>query len=100
MQGKRVFIKDILHYLVPPSQQPPKLATSLYPPKRGIGTETLANGHNAANGTNGNHVNGTNGTNGMNGHHANGINGSNGANGYHHANGTNGVNSEYHVNGN
>jgi hypothetical protein len=90
----------MIQYLVPPSQQPPKLATSLYPPKRGIGTETLVNGHNGTSDMNGDHTNGTNGLNGANGHHANSINGSNGANGHQHVNGTNGVNGEHHVNGN
>ncbi|KAJ9606005.1 hypothetical protein H2200_009854 [Cladophialophora chaetospira] len=63
-KGKRVFIKDILHYLVPPKQQPPKLAPSLSQRKRGIGTE---NGTNGVNGSNGDvHLNGTNGVNGSN----------------------------------
>jgi len=112
-KGKRVFIKDILHYLVPPDQQPPKLAPSLYPPKRGIGTQTSTNGANGTyhiNGTNSvngtHHVNGTNGINGT--HHANGTNGvngthqihdTNGVNGTYHINGTNGVNGTHHSNG-
>jgi hypothetical protein len=91
-QGKRVFIKDILHYLVPPNQQAPKLAPSLYPPKRGIGTETASNGANGVNGSH--HVNGTNGVNGS--HH---LDGTNGINGGHHVNGTNGVSGSHHTNG-
>ncbi|KAF2719678.1 hypothetical protein K431DRAFT_228130 [Polychaeton citri CBS 116435] len=39
--GKRVFIKDILHYLIPPNQQAPEIAPSLRQiPKRGVGTST------------------------------------------------------------
>jgi hypothetical protein len=79
-QGKRVFIKDMLYYLLPPDQQAPRLAPSLGSPKRGIGTKGVANGINGTNGTNGHHltngVNGTNGTNGVNGdHHPNGTSG-------------------------
>ncbi|OAL29118.1 hypothetical protein AYO22_02555 [Fonsecaea multimorphosa] len=67
-KGKRVFLKDMLQYLVPPDQQPPKLAPSLQSVKRGIGTEKMSNGVNG--------VNGTNGTNGVNGtYHVNGTNG-------------------------
>lgn len=43
IQGKRVFIKDIIHYLLPPDAKPPQIAPSLINKKRGIGTET--NGH-------------------------------------------------------
>lgn len=43
LQGKRVFIKDITYYLVPPEQQPAHLAPSLHSPvKRGVGTAELA----------------------------------------------------------
>ncbi|RMJ24136.1 hypothetical protein PHISP_05002 [Aspergillus sp. HF37] len=90
-QGKRIFIKDIIHYLLPPERQPGIIAPSLDKVKRGVGTDTSngdghVNGH--SNGVNG-HANGTNGhANGVNGH-ANGVNGhSNGING--HANGING----------
>lgn len=38
-QGKRIFIKDITHYLVPPSKQEARIAPSLRIPKRGVGTE-------------------------------------------------------------
>ena len=39
-QGKRVFIKDITYYIVPPEQQPAQIAPSLQKlPKRGVGTE-------------------------------------------------------------
>lgn len=37
-QGKRVFIKDITHYLVPPAQQESRIAPSLLRVKRGVGT--------------------------------------------------------------
>jgi hypothetical protein len=37
-QGKRVFIKDITHYLVPPNKKPASVAPSLHIPKRGVGT--------------------------------------------------------------
>lgn len=49
-QGKRVFIKDIIHYLLPPNAKPPQIAPSLMSKKRGIGTQT--------NGTNGHATNG------------------------------------------
>ncbi|GAB1208725.1 hypothetical protein APSETT445_007477 [Aspergillus pseudonomiae] len=42
-EGKRVFIKDIIHYLLPPSGKPASIAPSLLKVKRGVGTET--NGH-------------------------------------------------------
>ncbi|OCT49768.1 hypothetical protein CLCR_07105 [Cladophialophora carrionii] len=89
-KGKRVFIKDILHYLVPPNQQAPKLAPSLYPHRRGIGTEATSNGANRSHGSD--HANGINGVNGD--HHV----ATNGVNGDYHGNGTNGVNGD-HVNG-
>jgi hypothetical protein len=37
-QGKRVFIKDITHYLLPPSKQQGRIAPSLQRVKRGVGT--------------------------------------------------------------
>ncbi|CAG8219220.1 unnamed protein product [Penicillium salamii] len=97
-QGKRVFIKDIDHYLLPPSGKPASPAPSLLRVKRGVGTNgEHSNGVNGVNGhANGHangHTNGVNGTsNGINGSHANGVNGhtngTNGANG--HSNGVNG----------
>lgn len=65
VQGKRVVIKDIIHYLLPPGRKPASIAPSLDEVKRGVGTST--NGHtNGVNGrTNGN-------TNGVNGHAVNG----------------------------
>lgn len=48
--GKRVFIKDITHYLVPPNKQAARIAPSLRIPKRGVGTDdkgTSANGEGA-----------------------------------------------------
>jgi hypothetical protein len=41
-QGKRLFIKDITHYLVPPSGAPASIAPSLTSYKRGVGTDTTA----------------------------------------------------------
>lgn len=64
-QGKRLFIKDMAHYLIPPNGQPASIAPSLQPHKRGVGT----NGVDGVHGVNG--VNGTNGsTNGANGNTA------------------------------
>ncbi|KAJ5614984.1 hypothetical protein N7537_000098 [Penicillium hordei] len=95
-QGKRVFIKDIDHYLLPPNGQPASIAPSLLRVKRGVGT----NGDlHKANG-----VNGANGTAHTNGHIAtpngrtNGVNGtSDGTNGT--ANGVNGHEMNGHTNG-
>lgn len=105
-QGKRIFIKDIDHYLLPPNGMPASPAPSLLRYKRGVGTGAngdlhVANGVNDANGTshtNG-HTIGVNGTsngiaNGTNGT-ANGVNGRNATNG--HANGT--TNGHTHTNG-
>ncbi|KAJ9218272.1 hypothetical protein DTO166G4_138 [Paecilomyces variotii] len=39
-EGKRLFIKDIIHYLVPPNGQPASIAPSLQKTKRGVGTQT------------------------------------------------------------
>lgn len=93
MQGKRVFIKDIDHYLLPPAGKPASVAPSLHRIKRGVGT-TNGDDHLPANGVNGvangtAHVNGvangtSNGTSGV----TNGVtNGVHKANGY----GTNGT---------
>lgn len=41
-QGKRVFIKDITYYIVPPERQQAHLAPSLQPVKRGVGTADAA----------------------------------------------------------
>lgn len=38
-QGKRLFIKDITHYLVPPNGKPASIAPSLVRTKKGVGTE-------------------------------------------------------------
>ncbi|OKL64405.1 hypothetical protein UA08_01128 [Talaromyces atroroseus] len=57
-QGKRVFIKDIIHYLVPPNGKPASVAPSLFKVKRGIGTNDDVNGHATANGANGVAANG------------------------------------------
>ncbi|KGO78058.1 hypothetical protein PITC_040660 [Penicillium italicum] len=77
-QGKRVFIKDIDHYLLPPNGQPASIAPSLLRVKRGVGTNGESHkaiGVNGANGTA--HTNGVNGaSNSINGTangHTNGI---------------------------
>ncbi|EKD20539.1 uncharacterized protein L3040_004171 [Drepanopeziza brunnea f. sp. 'multigermtubi'] len=87
-EGKRLFIKDITHYLVPPEGKPATIAPSLggKTVKKGVGTNGekivtngvtngLTNGNETTNGhhTNGHHTNGhhTNG-NHTNGHHTNG----------------------------
>ncbi|KAJ5970250.1 uncharacterized protein N7479_000168 [Penicillium vulpinum] len=65
-QGKRMFIKDIDHYLLPPNGQPASVAPSLLRYKRGVGTNDDLHVANGVNGVS----NGTNGTaNGVNGHH-------------------------------
>jgi len=61
--GKRVFIKDITYYLVPPEGIPPQIAPSVSFKRRGIGTSRPSTP-----GSNGASTNGTNGTNG----HSNG----------------------------
>ncbi|KAK0658166.1 hypothetical protein DIS24_g4938 [Lasiodiplodia hormozganensis] len=38
-EGKRIFIKDITHYLVPPEHKPASIASSLVQYKRGVGTD-------------------------------------------------------------
>ncbi|ERF69988.1 hypothetical protein EPUS_03540 [Endocarpon pusillum Z07020] len=38
LKGKRIFIKDIIHYLVPPGGKPASIAPSLQRIKRGVGT--------------------------------------------------------------
>jgi hypothetical protein len=93
-QGKRIFIKDIDHYLLPPNGKPASPAPSLLRLKRGVGT----NGDHA-NGVNGVSANGTY-TNGHANGHTNGVNGtSNGVNGASHTNGVNGHEANGHTNG-
>ncbi|KAL4984648.1 P-loop containing nucleoside triphosphate hydrolase protein [Aspergillus falconensis] len=60
-EGKRIFIKDILHYLLPPHGKPASIAPSLNRIKRGVGTETATAETAAAVGSNGDSV--------ANGHH-------------------------------
>lgn len=71
-EGKRLFIKDITHYLSPPDGKPAAVAPSL---ARGLTNGAGANGSKVVNGTNGatNDSNGThpNGTH-LNGTHTNG----------------------------
>ncbi|KAI0453262.1 hypothetical protein F5B21DRAFT_515512 [Xylaria acuta] len=93
-EGKRVFIKDMAYYVVPPNGGVPSIAPSLRKHVNG----GLANGEKLADGQNGHHVNGANG----NAHHADGVNGhshTNGVNGHSHANGANGVNGHSNTNG-
>ncbi|OQD78244.1 hypothetical protein PENDEC_c001G02979 [Penicillium decumbens] len=109
-EGKRVFIKDIDHYLLPPNGKPASIAPSLRRIKRGVGTNEDKQEANGVNGTNGTaHANGhaaangvSNGTNGTVNGSANGVNGhsnglSNGTNG-HPVYGTNGVHKPYPYN--
>ncbi|KAF2966889.1 hypothetical protein GQX73_g6697 [Xylaria multiplex] len=73
--GKRVFIKDMAYYLMPPNNGTPSTASSLCGHANGASTngEKLANGHHT-NGVNGDSH--TDGANGVNGHgHTNGVNG-------------------------
>jgi hypothetical protein len=44
IQGKRVFIKDIIHYLLPPDGKPASIAPSLQRIKRGVGTNGQTTG--------------------------------------------------------
>ncbi|KAI0434143.1 hypothetical protein F5Y09DRAFT_6167 [Xylaria sp. FL1042] len=81
-EGKRVFIKDMAYYIMPPNNGAPSIAPSLRKHTNGASAtngEMLVNGHNHTNGVNG--VNGVNGhshsTNGINGH-TNGVSGANG----------------------
>jgi len=46
-EGKRLFIKDITHYLVPPNKQPASVAPSLVDHKRGVGTSHVLNAANS-----------------------------------------------------
>ncbi|KAG2414909.1 hypothetical protein HFD88_006097 [Aspergillus terreus] len=39
-EGKRIFIKDIMHYLLPPDGKPADIAPSLNRIKRGVGTDS------------------------------------------------------------
>lgn len=64
VQGKRIFIKDIDHYLLPPAGQPASIAPSLRRIKRGVGTASNGDSHPPANGVNG----ASNGTAHANGH--------------------------------
>ncbi|KAL3419636.1 hypothetical protein PVAG01_08134 [Phlyctema vagabunda] len=69
-EGKRLFIKDITHYLVPPQGKPASIAPSLGGKrvKKGVGTEGGASGVNGVEASNGRELNGhaVNG-NGVNG---------------------------------
>ncbi|KAI1353130.1 hypothetical protein F5Y01DRAFT_277919 [Xylaria sp. FL0043] len=86
-EGKRVFIKDMAYYLMPPNNGVSSIAPSLRNYADGVqetNGEKLVNGHGHTNGVNGaNCVNSLNGhshaTNGVNGHTiTNGVNGTNG----------------------
>ncbi|KAK5166714.1 uncharacterized protein LTR77_008258 [Saxophila tyrrhenica] len=50
-QGKRVFIKDITYYIVPPEKKPGQPAPSLQEVKRGVGTTTPPGEETTAGGT-------------------------------------------------
>ena len=67
-QDKRIFIKDIMHYLLPPDRLPASIAPSLQRIKRGVGTNPIANGDDSAVGTanGGSCPNGTHGADGAN----------------------------------
>ncbi|KAL1304565.1 hypothetical protein AAFC00_003541 [Neodothiora populina] len=52
-EGKRIFIKDITHYLVPPKAQPASIAPSLHTVKRGVGTNGDASATTNGSSTNG-----------------------------------------------
>ncbi|RAL59492.1 hypothetical protein DID88_006605 [Monilinia fructigena] len=75
-EGKRLFIKDIIHYLVPPQGKPATIAPSLggKSNKKGVGTNGETNG---ANGVSNGEINGVNGasageSNGYTNGHTNG----------------------------
>lgn len=94
MQGKRVFIKDIDHYLLPPDGKPASVAPSLRRIKRGVGTTTNGEEQHPADGANGANGHPTASSNGVSNGTSNGtvVNGS--------ANGVNGVNAHHaHTNG-
>lgn len=58
LQEKRIFIKDIIHYLLPPNGKPASIAPSLHRIKRGVGTSSTSIPNVAHSQTNGT-VNGT-----------------------------------------
>ena len=63
IQGKRLFIKDIIHYLFPPNGAPPSIAPSLERKERGVGTSSKAHTNGGFNGVTRVPTNGTtNGT--------------------------------------
>ncbi|KAI1155972.1 P-loop containing nucleoside triphosphate hydrolase protein [Nemania diffusa] len=65
-EGKRVFIKDMAYYLMPPNSGAASIAPSLSKPANSnLANGNLANGHSQINGVNGHSY--TNGTNGVNG---------------------------------
>ncbi|EHA50786.1 hypothetical protein MCOR27_001334 [Pyricularia oryzae] len=66
-EGKRLFIKDITHYLCPPDGKPAKIAPSLAAAAKPMQNGKTTNGVNGA-ATNGNQVNGA----ATNGNHENG----------------------------
>ncbi|KAI0110483.1 P-loop containing nucleoside triphosphate hydrolase protein [Nemania sp. FL0031] len=63
-EGKRVFIKDMAYYLMPPNSEVPSIAPSLREHANGHQINGV-NGHSHGNGVNGHHQ--TNGTHGVNG---------------------------------
>ncbi|KAH0356325.1 NAD(P)-binding protein, partial [Aureobasidium melanogenum] len=57
-EGKRIFIKDITHYLSPPDGKPASIAPSLMQVKRGVGTNGSNPLTDIANGSKGSETNG------------------------------------------
>ena len=49
-QGKRLFIKDMIYYLVPPNGKPASIAPSLARKERGVGTNGISSELQSANG--------------------------------------------------
>ncbi|KZF24091.1 hypothetical protein L228DRAFT_237054 [Xylona heveae TC161] len=50
-EGKRIFIKDIAHYIFPPDAKPASIAPSLLQPKKGVGTAEDIDGVNGVDGS-------------------------------------------------
>ena len=93
-QGKRVFIKDIDAYLLPPGGKPASIAPSLRRIKRGVGTVSSGDDQHQANGVNG----ASNGTAHANGHSTASVNGASPTNGTSDSV-TNGVANGHNTNG-
>ncbi len=71
VQGKRLFIKDITYYMVPPDGKPATIAPSLGRLERGVGTTATTIEGSQSNGTSaGGHIDGEVRSNGNNHEHA------------------------------